>query len=142
MGPDLSHVPNARFSRLLIVANHISTYEALIRTFEDTRFDIDFDVCASYADAAGKLSASRYQLIISGVCLAELDDFLLLDACGGSALWALRPKTIRPLSARPAKKMPLNCTQVLSNPAFLAAWKGAGPFLLSHDRQYATRRYA
>jgi hypothetical protein len=80
------------------------------------------------------LATERFEVV--------LDDFLLLDDWGGAALWALNPKMIRPLSARPAKKIPLDCTKLLSNPAFLAGWKGAKPFLHSYDRQYATRPYA
>jgi DNA-binding NtrC family response regulator len=79
MGPDLSHATlSARFPRILIAENHFSTVESLIQTFGDRRLDLDFDVCTSHRSAVRKLLASPYQVIISGVHLAELDDFLLL----------------------------------------------------------------
>jgi len=79
MGPDLSHVTSSgRLPRLLIAENNLSTFEPLIRTLRDERLDIDFDVCTSHLHAVWKVLASSYQLIISGVHLAEMDDFLLL----------------------------------------------------------------
>src|SRR5215831_14330291 len=79
MGPDLSHVTSSgRLPRLLIAENNLSTFEPLIRAFRDERLDIDFDVCTSHWSAVWKLLASPYQLIISGVHLAEMHDFLLL----------------------------------------------------------------
>ena len=79
MGPDLSHVPSSgHLPRLLIAENNLSTFEPLIRAFRDERLDIDFDVCTSHLHAVWKLLASSYQLIISGVHLAEMHDFLLL----------------------------------------------------------------
>ncbi len=77
MSPDLSP-PHGHCARVLLVENNLSTYGPLIRTFGDTRFDIDYDVCDSYSGAARMLSVSRYQLIISDVHLAEMDDFFLL----------------------------------------------------------------
>src|SRR5215510_10662969 len=79
MGPDLSHVTSsACLPRLLIAESNLSTFEPLIRTLRDDRLDIDFDVCTSHWSAVWKLLASPYQLIISGVHLAEMHDFLLL----------------------------------------------------------------
>jgi len=84
MGPDLSHVTSSgRLPRLLIAENNLSTFEPLIRTFRDKRLDLDFDVCTSHWNAHWKLLASPYQLIISGVHLAEMDDFLLLKRAQG-----------------------------------------------------------
>ena len=68
-----THIP-----RILMAENHFSTMESLIQTLGDRRFHLDFDVCPSHHSAVRKLLASPYQLIISGVHLAELDDFLLL----------------------------------------------------------------
>jgi len=68
-----THIP-----RILMAENHFSTMESLIQTLGDRRFHLDFDVCTSHHSAVRKLLASPYQLIISGVHLAELDDFLLL----------------------------------------------------------------
>jgi len=68
-----THIP-----RILMAENHFSTMESLIQTLEDRRLHLDFDVCTSHQSAVRKLLASPYQLIISGVHLAEVDDFLLL----------------------------------------------------------------
>lgn len=90
MGPDLSHVTSSgRLPRLLIAENNLSTFEPLIRTLRDERLDIDFDVCTSHWNAVWKLLASPYQLIISGVQLAEMHDFLLLKR--GQALQPFVP---------------------------------------------------
>jgi len=79
MDLDLSHVTaSGRLPRLLIAESNLSTFEPLIRTFRDKRLDIDFDVCTSHWNAHWKLLASPYQLIISGVQLAAMDDFFLL----------------------------------------------------------------
>src|SRR5215475_3728631 len=79
MDLDLSHVTSSgRLPRLLIAESNLSTFEPLIRTLRDERLDIDFDVCTSHWSAVWKLLASPYQLIISGVQLAERHDFLLL----------------------------------------------------------------
>jgi len=80
MGPDLSHSTSSpRFPRILIAENHLSTVESLIQIFGDRRLDFDYEVCTSHRGAVRKLLASPYQLIISGVHLAEIDDFLLLN---------------------------------------------------------------
>jgi len=79
MDLDLSHVTSSgRLPRLLIAESNLSTFEPLIRAFRDERLDIDFDVCTSHWSAVWKLLASPYQLIISGVQLAERHDFLLV----------------------------------------------------------------
>src|SRR5215475_14353878 len=79
MDLDLSHVTSSgRLPRLLIAESNLSTFEPLIRTFRDEQLDIDFDVCTSHWNCYWKVLASPYQLIISGVHLAEMDDFLLL----------------------------------------------------------------
>jgi len=78
MGPGLSHVISpSRFPRLLIAENNSSVVEPLIRTL-DRRLDVDFDVCTSPRGAVRKLLLSPYQLIVSSVQLAEMNDFLLL----------------------------------------------------------------
>ena len=79
MGSDLSHITSSgRSPRLLIAESNFSTYEPLIRTVMDEQLDIDLDVCTSHWNCYWKVLASPYQLIISGVHLAEMDDFLLL----------------------------------------------------------------
>jgi DNA-binding NtrC family response regulator len=67
-----------RIPRILMAENHFSTVESLIQTIGDRRLHLDFDVCTSHHSAVHKLLAFPYQLIISGVQLAELDDFSLL----------------------------------------------------------------
>ena len=79
MDLDLSHRTSSGWlPRLLIAENNLSIFEPLIRTFRDERLDIDFDVCTSHWNTVWKLYASPYQLIISGVQLAAMDDFFLL----------------------------------------------------------------
>ncbi|HKC96119.1 MAG TPA: response regulator [Nitrospira sp.] len=81
MGPDLSHVTSSgRFPRILIAENNFSTVESLIQTFGDRRLDVDYNVCTSHDCAVLKLfhSPPPYQLVISSVRLAEIDNFLLL----------------------------------------------------------------
>ena len=76
---DLSHTTSSyRIPRLLIAENNFSSVEPLIRTFGDRRLDVDFDVCTSARSAVRKLLLSPYQLIISDVHLAEMDEFLLM----------------------------------------------------------------
>src|SRR5262249_4586721 len=81
MGPDLSNVTSsARFPRILIAESNFSTVESLVQTFGDRRLDVDYDVCTSHDHAVVKCfrSPPPYQLIISSVRLAEIDDFFLL----------------------------------------------------------------
>jgi DNA-binding NtrC family response regulator len=78
MGPDLSPVRSFLLPRILIAERHFSSVEPLITAIGDRRLNADFDVCTSQRSAVRKLLASPYQLIISGVHLAEIDDFLLL----------------------------------------------------------------
>jgi len=67
------------YPRLLIAENNFSTVKSLVRTFRDERLlDVAFDVCTSPRGAVRRLLADPYQLLISGVHLAEMDDFLLL----------------------------------------------------------------
>ena len=67
-----------RFPRLLIAADYASTAEPLLRTFQDDRLEVDFDLCTSQTSAMRKVSATPYQLITAGANLAEADDFYLL----------------------------------------------------------------
>ena len=81
MGPDLSHlISSARAPRLLIAESVPSGLESLLQTFGDKRLDVDIDIdlCTSPRSAVRKLLLSRYQLVISGAPLAEMEDFLLL----------------------------------------------------------------
>ena len=79
MNVDFSRIaPPGRFPRLLITADYASTVEPLLRTFRDSRLDVDFDLCTSQTSAVRKLLASPYELIIAGARLAEMDDYFLL----------------------------------------------------------------
>jgi DNA-binding NtrC family response regulator len=70
---------SGRFPRILIADNNFSAFEPLIDTIgRDTRLDFDFDLSPSRNNALRKLLGPPYQVIISGVRLAEMDDFLLL----------------------------------------------------------------
>jgi DNA-binding NtrC family response regulator len=79
MTQDLPPMTFPIFSRLLIAEKDFSDVEPLIRTFGDRHLDVDYDICSSYPTAMRKLLASPYQLIICGVHLAEINDFLLLE---------------------------------------------------------------
>ena len=76
-GPSLT-ASSLPLPRLLIAEKQFSAIEPLIRTFGDQRLDVDFDVCSSHRGAVGMLLASRYQLVISGAHLTEMEDFSLL----------------------------------------------------------------
>ena len=79
MDGHLSATPGpTRFPRILIAEKHFPTFESLVNTIADRRLDADFDFSTSHRGAVRKLLASPYELIISGACLAEMDDFLLL----------------------------------------------------------------
>jgi DNA-binding response OmpR family regulator len=69
--------------RLLIAAKHASTLEPLVRTFQDSRIDVDFDLCSSHTSAVKKLSANPYRLIIATAQVAEMEQFLLLKRSQG-----------------------------------------------------------
>ena len=71
---------SALLPRLLIAESNRATADSLVQTFGDRRLDFDYDVCTSHDDAVMKLfhSPPPYQLIISSVRLAEVDDFFLL----------------------------------------------------------------
>ena len=77
---DLSHSTSSiPRPRILVAEAHSSTVHSLFKTFGQRQLDLDVDVCFSHRSAVRKLLASPYQLIISGVHLAELDGFLLLN---------------------------------------------------------------
>ena len=81
MVENLSHSGGStRFPRILIAESNLSTVESLLHTIEDGRLDLDYDLCGSQESAITKLfrSPPPYQLIISGVHLAAMNDFLLL----------------------------------------------------------------
>jgi DNA-binding response OmpR family regulator len=67
-----------RLHRLLIAEKNFSAIEPLIRTCGDSRLDVHFDVSSSHQGAVALLLASRYQLVISGAHLTEMEDFFLL----------------------------------------------------------------
>src|SRR5262245_42311246 len=67
------HIP-----RILLAENHGSTIDSLLQTFGDRQLALNVDVCTSHRSAVRKLLVSPYQLIISSVHLAEIDDFFLL----------------------------------------------------------------
>jgi DNA-binding NtrC family response regulator len=68
-----------RFPRLLIVEDNVSITTRLIRTLEDRRLHLGFDLCTSHRQAVSQLVASPYQVIIGNAHLAEMDDRLLLN---------------------------------------------------------------
>src|SRR5262249_47760193 len=79
MDGDLSSSTDpANLPRILIAENNFSTFESLVQTIGDGRLHCDFDFCTSRDHALRKLVGPPYQLIISGVHLAEMDDFYLL----------------------------------------------------------------
>jgi DNA-binding NtrC family response regulator len=80
MVPDLSPVTSTTCIPRILIAERFSTIESLMDTIHDRRLNVDFDLCTSHSSAVQKMSTSPYQLIISGVHLAELDDFLLLKS--------------------------------------------------------------
>jgi DNA-binding NtrC family response regulator len=81
MDPNSSQVPSASpVPRILIAESNTSTVESLIHHIKDSRVDLDYEVCTSHDRAVIKLfrSPPPYQLVISSVHLAEMDDFLLI----------------------------------------------------------------
>src|SRR5262245_30993293 len=81
MDQNLSHVTSfARIPRLLIAETNVGTVESLVQTLEDRRLDIDYEVCTSHDCAVMKLfhSPPPYQLVISSVHLATINNFFLL----------------------------------------------------------------
>jgi DNA-binding NtrC family response regulator len=68
------------FPRILIAESNLATVESLVHTIDDSRVDLNYDVCTSRQSAVIKLfrSPAPYNVIISSVHLAEMDDFLLL----------------------------------------------------------------
>jgi FixJ family two-component response regulator len=81
MGPDfLRAISSGQSPRILIAENNRSTVESLIQTIGDRRLDVEYDVCTSHDHAVVKLfrSPPPYQVIISSVRLAEIDNFFLL----------------------------------------------------------------
>src|SRR5262245_44553719 len=80
MEEDLSHsVPNG-LPQILIAENHLGTAAVLRRAIEDTWIGFGCDVCPDYNRVIIKLFHSQppYKLVISGVDLAEKDDFFLV----------------------------------------------------------------
>jgi len=70
--------PSSRPPRILVADKDFSTLESLTNTFGDRRLDVDFHLCTSHNSAALKLFRSSYELIISAVHLAEIENFYLL----------------------------------------------------------------
>lgn len=77
-GNFLSSTSPTQLPRILIAENNFSTFESLVQTMRDGRLHCDFDFCTSRDHALRKLAGPPYQLIISGVHLAEMEDFFLL----------------------------------------------------------------
>jgi len=79
MEDHLSHFPDpAPLPRILIAENNFSTFESLIDIIKRGRLACDFDFCTSLDNALWKLTSSSYQLVISGVHIAERQDCSLL----------------------------------------------------------------
>jgi len=71
--PSSPHIP-----RILIAENNFDIFESLVNTIKGGQLHCDFDLCTSRDHALRKLIGPPYHLIISGVHLAEMDDFFLL----------------------------------------------------------------
>ena len=70
---------SSSFSSRILIAEHDSlAIEALAHTLVKSLPKVRFDLCVSCDNAMEKLIASPYNLIISDVHLAEMDDFVLL----------------------------------------------------------------
>src|SRR5262245_15613964 len=79
MSANLFTGPSPSFSSRILIAEHDSlALEALAHTLGKSLPEVRFDMCASCDHAIEKLMASPYNLIISDVHLAEMDDFFLL----------------------------------------------------------------
>ena len=78
MSADLITEPSSFSSRVLIAEYDSLALEALAHTLGTSLPEVRFDVCASCDHALEKLIAIPYNLIISDVHLAEMDDFVLL----------------------------------------------------------------
>ncbi len=79
MGLDQSRVPSPpRLPHLLIVEHDVAITERIVRTLEDRRLDVDYDLCISHRTASSKLLASPYQVVIGDAQLSEADDCFLL----------------------------------------------------------------
>ena len=69
-------------SSVLIVETDSSLLESLPQHIWESEPGCALDVCATRECALEKLLASPYQLIISGIHLAEMNDFFLLERAG------------------------------------------------------------
>jgi len=78
MSADLITESSSFSSRVLIAEYDSLALEALAHTLGRSLPEVRFDVCASCDHAMEKLIAIPYNLIISDVHLAEMDDFILL----------------------------------------------------------------
>jgi len=81
LGPNLSQATSIPcVPRILIAENNTATVDSLIQNIQNSWLDLDCDVCTSHDGAVIHLfrSPPPYQLVISSVHLAKMDDFLLL----------------------------------------------------------------
>jgi DNA-binding response OmpR family regulator len=80
MYEDLSHSHSSPLPQILIADNSLSTANSLVHTIADNWIGFGCDVCPDYDRAIVKLFNSQppYKLVISGVDLAEKDDFFLV----------------------------------------------------------------
>lgn len=80
MNEDLSHSDPSPLPQILIADDCLSTAKSLVHTIADHWIGFGCDVCLDYDRAIVKLFNSQppYKLVISGVDLAEKDDFFLV----------------------------------------------------------------
>lgn len=80
MKQDLSYSVTSQVPQILIAESHLGSAELLRRAIEDTWIGFGCDVCHDYNRAIIKLFHSQppYKLVISGVDLAERNDFFLV----------------------------------------------------------------
>ena len=100
-----------QFTRILIADTDSSVLEALPQKLHENLPHCSVDLCSSVDGAIRQLWTSPYQLIISGVHLAEMQDFFLLER-----LRIVQPHTPLIVTAGGADKV--SATEVLKRGAF------------------------
>ena len=140
--------------QILIVENHPGTAEVLRHAIEDTWIGFGCDVCPDYNRAIIKLFHSQppYKLVISGVDLAEKDDFFLVKhnrLSQPNIPVVLTTRSAKIASARRALEQgafdliltPLDHEQALST-IRLALWQGKlRNFIASNERDLNKYRH-
>jgi len=80
MEEDRTHSVPSTVPQILIAENSPATAKSLVQTIEDNWIGLGCEVCPDYERAITKLFRAQppYRLVISGVDLAEQDDFFLV----------------------------------------------------------------